>query len=72
MVKSFKFIIKTIFFEGLASCVRERKRYQKNSNKYTKIHPTIDDKSMRKLWVEIDATKIENHQKWNRKGSQQP
>ena len=28
MVKSFKFIVKIIVFEGLTGCVREQKRYQ--------------------------------------------
>ena len=32
MIKSLKSIVNTNVFEGLAGCVRERKRYRKNIN----------------------------------------
>ena len=35
-------------FEGLAGCVRERKRYQNNVKNETQILPQIDKQSMRK------------------------
>ena len=52
MVKSFKLIVKPCVFEGLASCVREPKRYQTNIKHYTKIHPQIDEKSIQ-LYLRI-------------------
>ena len=36
MVNSFKFIVKTNVFEGLAGCTRERKGYQTNIKNDTK------------------------------------
>ena len=41
MVKSFKFIAKTMAFEGFAGCVCERKSYQINIENESKIHPEI-------------------------------
>ena len=46
MVKSWSFIVKTNVFEGLAGCVRKRKRYQTNSKNDTKIQYEINGKSM--------------------------
>ena len=43
MVKSFKFIVKTMAFEGLAGCVREQKMYQNSIQMDTKIHAKIDE-----------------------------
>ena len=36
--KSLRLIVKTMCFECLAGCVRERKRYQTNINNAIKIH----------------------------------
>ena len=46
MVKSFKFIVKTMVFESLTSCVREQKMYQNSIQ--------MDTKSMLKL-MKIEA-----------------
>ena len=45
MVKTLKFIVKTIVFEGLDVCMCEHEGYQKSIKSETKIHPNIDDKS---------------------------
>ena len=37
---------KTSVFEGLAGCVRERKKYQTNIKNDTRIHYEINDKCM--------------------------
>ena len=46
MVKSFKFIVKTMVLEGLANCVREKKMYQNSIQ--------MDTKSMLQL-MKIEA-----------------
>ena len=49
MVKSFKFIVKTMVFEGLTGCVREQKMYQNNIQTDTNIHAKIDENSKQTL-----------------------
>ena len=46
MVESYKFIVKTIVFEGLTGCVREHGFHQKCIKNKSKIHPEIDVKSI--------------------------
>ena len=46
MVKSYKFIVKTMVFEGLTGCVREQGFHQKFIKNKSKIHPEIDVKSI--------------------------
>ena len=52
--KPLKFIIKTNVFEGLAVCVRERKRYQKTSKMIPKSIPK---------WVKNQCNKYRNPSK---------
>ena len=49
MEKSLKFIVKTYVLEGLAGCVRERKRYQTNIQNNHKIQAKINTQSMQSL-----------------------
>ena len=62
-VKTCKYILKTIEFEGFADCVCERKRYQANINE-TNIHSEIDTELMRKRclknWYHNDGTRCEH------------
>ena len=46
MVRSLKFIVRAIVFDGLEGCMCERKRYQKNIKSETKIRPKIDEQSI--------------------------
>ena len=69
MVKSFKLIVETNLFEGLARCVRERKGINKNIKHDTKIYPQIDKNRCKIDARKSDATNIEHHQNWKRKGS---
>ena len=46
MVKSYKFIVKTMVFEGLTGCVREQGFHQTCIKNKSKIHPEIDVKSI--------------------------
>ena len=41
MVESYKFIVKTMVFEGLTGCVREQRFHQKCIKNKSKIHPEI-------------------------------
>ena len=69
MVKSFKFIVTTMLFVGLAGCVCERKMYRTNIKNDTQIHPQIKDKSMQDICSKKgDATNEEHHQTWSPKG----
>ena len=63
-VKTCKIIVKTMVFEGVAVCVRERKRYQTNIKVETQIHLKINTKPMwkqcSKKWCHHDGKLIEN------------
>ena len=60
---------KTHIFEGLAGCVRERKRYQtKIKNAFT-IHPKFDKNQCKPYIRKHSVTQIEIHRKWSRKGN---
>ena len=72
MVKTFTFIIKVMVFEGLAGCVRERKRYQTNIKHDTKIHSKIYEKSMQNVCSKSDAKNIEHHRTWSPNGIPNP
>ena len=61
MVKSFKFKVKTMVFEGLTGCVCEQKMYQNSIQIDAKIHIKIDDKSKHKLCSKNIANNSENH-----------
>ena len=43
MVTSFKFIVTTMFFEGLTGCAREQEMYQNSIQMDFKIHAKIDE-----------------------------
>ena len=72
MVKSLKFIVKTNVFEGLAGCVRERKRYHKTS----KMIPKSNTKSMTnpcKIHArKSDAKNMTKQHKFTQKGNRNP
>ena len=58
IVKTLNFIAKTNIFEGLASCVRERYKYQKYI-KDSENDSNIDGKSMLNVGMKNDAKVIE-------------
>ena len=69
MVKSLKFIVTTPVFEGLEGCVRERKRYQQNIKMIIKPIPKSMKNQCKIYTRKSDATNIEKHRKWSRKGN---
>ena len=67
MVKSCKFIVKTMVFEGLAGCVRECKRCQKTSKMITSSIPKSIKNQCRTYARKGDAQVMENEWKMNAK-----
>ena len=61
MVKSFKFIVKAMVFEGLTGCVREQKMYQNRIQMDTKIHAKMDENRSRNYVRKSNANNLENH-----------
>ena len=60
MVKSFKFIVKTMVFEGLAGCVREQKGIRQTSNmKPESIYKSIQNRCEHDAQKK-DAKRMEN------------
>ena len=68
--QSFKFIVITLVFEGLAGCVRERKSYQQNIKIDTLIHPKSMIKQCRIYARERDARMIEHV--WKMEAKREP
>ena len=61
MVKSCKFIVKTMVFEGLTGCVREQKMYQHSIQMDTKIHAKLMKNRSRRYVRKSNANNSENH-----------
>ena len=69
IVKSLKFIVKTIVFDGLEGYMCERERYQTNIKNKTKIHPKIDtqimlEKGVVKRWNTTKQMILKGDEKW--------
>ena len=58
MVSSFKFIVKPNVFDKYAGCVRERKRYRKNTNNEIEILPQINRISLTPTYPSCFVRKV--------------
>ena len=61
MVKSCKFIVKTMVFECLTGCVREQKMYQHSIQMDTKIHAALMKNRSRHYVRKSSANNSEKH-----------
>ena len=67
MVKSFKFIKKTMVFEGLAGCVREQNMYQNSIQIDTQIHMKIEAETMFEKVLQTNQKTIQHRVQLNTK-----
>ena len=72
MVKSLDFIVKTNNFEGLAGCVRERKRYQQTSKNILKSNTKSMTNPCKIHARKSDAKNMTKHYKLSQKGNWNP
>ena len=61
MIESFKFIVKTMAFEGLTGCVRAQKIYQNSIQMDTQFHAKIDENRSRNYVRTSNAKHSENY-----------
>ena len=64
-MKSFKLIVETIVFEGLAGCVRERERYQTNINIMVKTNPNRRKIGAEMMHERMMQKELKPIRKWN-------